>query len=86
VLNVLEDVKNKIRIMKPGKAAGGRACRRHAGGRHGRRRRHRREDGNALWLTTTDFLTPTTLSMVEIGEAAAEAQVDAGVLRSRHKA
>ena len=70
VLTLLNDVKSKIRIMTPigegswrqsllvGAPAVGTVDVSAIDA----------DIGDALWMTTTDFLTPTTLSMVEIGQ------------------
>ena len=70
VLSLLNDVKSKIRIMTPigegswrqsllvGAPAVGTVDVSAIDA----------DIGDALWMTTTDFLTPTTLSMVEIGQ------------------
>lgn len=70
VLTLLNDVKSKIRIMTPigegswrqsllvGAPAVGTVDVNAIDA----------DIGDALWMTTTDFLTPTTLSMVEIGQ------------------
>ncbi|WP_242112557.1 prolyl oligopeptidase family serine peptidase [Luteimonas aquatica] len=70
VLNVLDDVKNKLSVLTPGK--------------DGWKRGDfvgapsfgtlvvdavDDEDSDAVWLTATDFLTPTTLSLAEVGKA-----------------
>ena len=66
-----EDVKNRLS-----------ACSRPAQGRLGEVRVRRRarpsapwacgavdaDDSDAVWLTATDFLTPTTLSLAEVGQ------------------
>jgi prolyl oligopeptidase len=70
VVTLLNDVKSKIRIMTPigegswrqsllvGAPAVGTVD---VGAVDA-------DEGDALWMTTTDFLTPTTLSLVEIGQ------------------
>lgn len=70
VLNVMEDVKNRLVVLTPGA--------------HGWARSDFTgapamgtvavaavdpDASNAVWLTATDFLTPTTLSLAEIGKA-----------------
>src|SRR5690606_33243983 len=71
VLNVLDDVKNRLRVLTPpadGKGAwasapfpgapeiGTLAV-----------RAVDRDEGDAVWLTATDYLTPTTLSLADLG-------------------
>ncbi len=70
VLNLLSDVKSKVRVMTPigegswrqsllvGAPAVGTVG---VGAVDA-------DNSDALWMTTTDFLTPTTLSLVEIGQ------------------
>jgi prolyl oligopeptidase len=70
VLNLLSDVKNKVRVMTPigegswrqsllvGAPAVGTVG---VGAVDA-------DNSDALWMTTTDFLTPPTLSLVEIGQ------------------
>ena len=66
VLNVMEDVKNRLFVLKPGKMwskvplAGAPGI-----GTVGVAAVDA-DDSNAVWLTATDFLTPTTLSIAEI--------------------
>ena len=68
VLNVMEDVKNRLSVLTPGKTGWTKAdfvgaptigtisvSAVDA------------DDSNAVWLTATDFLTPTTLSIAEVG-------------------
>ena len=69
VLNVLDDVKHRLRVLTPGDASwttsefvgaprigtlGVRAV--------------DPDESDAVWLTATDYLTPTTLSLAEIGQ------------------
>ena len=69
VLNVMEDVKNRLSVLTPGKAAWA---------------KHDfvgaptigtvgvsavdADDSNAVWLTATDFLSPTTLSIATVAD------------------
>jgi prolyl oligopeptidase PreP (S9A serine peptidase family) len=55
-------------VLTPGRDVDEGAVRRRADHRHDRRGRGGRDDSDAVWLTATDFLTPTTLSMAEIGQ------------------
>ena len=68
VLNVMQDVKNRLSVLTPGK--GGWAKSTFVGaptiGTLGVGAVDA-DDSNAVWLTATDFLTPTTLSIAEIG-------------------
>jgi prolyl oligopeptidase len=72
VLNVLEDVKNRLSVLTPGKA--GWARREFTGaptfGTLGVSAVDP-DTSDAVWLTATDYLTPTTLSLAEIGKAPA---------------
>jgi prolyl oligopeptidase len=72
VLNVLEDVKNKLTVLTPG--ANGWARRPLAGvpefGTVSARAVDS-DESDALWLTVTDFLTPSTLMLGDAGEGAA---------------
>ena len=69
VLNVMEDVKNKLAVLTPGAGEWKRSDFVGAptigtidiGAVDA-------DDSNAVWLTSTDFLSPTTLSIAEIGE------------------
>ena len=76
VINVLEDVKNRLSVLTPGDA--------------GWARRPLADvpalgtisasavdsdESDALWLTVTDYLTPTTLMLADAGEDAAKPQV-----------
>jgi len=70
VLNVLEDVKNRLSVLTPGE--GGWKKRAFVGapafgtievGAVDD------DDSDALWLTATDYLTPTTLSLAQVGQA-----------------
>jgi prolyl oligopeptidase len=67
VLNVMEDVKNRLFVLKPGKMwstqvpfVGAPTIGTVGVGAVDD------EDSNAVWLTATDFLTPTTLSIAEM--------------------
>jgi prolyl oligopeptidase len=72
VLNVLDDVKNRLRVLTPG--ANGWATSDFVGaptiGTLGVRAVDD-DDSDAVWLTATDYLTPTTLSLAELGTGAA---------------
>ena len=76
VINVLEDVKNRLSVLTPGDA--------------GWARRPLADtpvlgtisasavdsdESDALWLTVTDYLTPTTLMLADAGEDAAKPEV-----------
>lgn len=70
VLNVLEDVKNKLSVLTPGKDGwktsaftGAPAMGTIGVGAVDS------DESDAVWLTVTDYLTPTTLSLAEIGQA-----------------
>ena len=69
VLNVMEDVKNKVSVLTPGK--GGWTAAGFVGaptiGTVGVGAVDD-EGSNAVWLTATDFVTPTTLSIADIGK------------------
>ena len=70
VLNVLEDVKNRLSVLTPG--ADGWARSEFTGapafGTLGVSAVDS-DQSDAVWLTATDYLTPTTLSMATIGQA-----------------
>lgn len=70
VLNVLEDVKNRLSVLTPGKDGWARSA--FAGaptfGTLGVSAVDP-DESDAVWLTATDYLTPTTLSLATIGEA-----------------
>ncbi|HMT38034.1 MAG TPA: prolyl oligopeptidase family serine peptidase [Thermomonas sp.] len=70
VLNVMEDVKNRLSVLTPGKDGWTRSAFVGAPsiGTVGVGAVDA-DDSNAVWLTATDFLTPTTLSIAEIGRA-----------------
>ena len=70
VLNVMEDVKNRLSVLTPGKDGWARSAFVGAPsiGTVGVAAVDA-DDSNAVWLTATDFLTPTTLSLAEIGRA-----------------
>jgi prolyl oligopeptidase len=69
VLNILDDVKNRLRVLTPG--ADGWAESEFVGapqlGTLGVGAVDA-DESDAVWLTATDYLTPTTLSIAEIGE------------------
>ena len=68
VLNVMEDVKNRLFVLTPGKAEWAKSDFVGAPtiGTIGVGAVDA-DDSNAVWLTATDFLSPTTLSIAEIG-------------------
>ena len=70
ILNVMDDVKNRLSVLTPSK--NGWATTAFEGaptiGTVGVAAVDP-DDSNALWLTSTDFLSPTTLSIVEVGNA-----------------
>ena len=70
VLNVLDDVKSRLSVLTPG-AVGWTTTKLMGAPEIGTVEVGAvdDEDSDALWMTVTDFLTPTTLSLVEIGEA-----------------
>ena len=76
VLNVLEDVKNRLTVLTPGEAGWSRRPLEGlpefgavgAGAVDA-------DESDALWLTVTDFLTPTTLMLGDAGEGAAAPEV-----------
>jgi prolyl oligopeptidase len=69
VLNVLEDVKSKLSVLTPGENGWARSAFAGApeigtvavGAVDA-------DESDAVWLTATDFLTPTTLSLAQIGQ------------------
>lgn len=70
VLNVMEDVKNRLKVLTPGKGdwkesqfTGAPSIGTVAVSAVDR------DESNDVWLTVTDFLTPTTLSIAELGHA-----------------
>ncbi|TLX22665.1 prolyl oligopeptidase family serine peptidase [Thermomonas fusca] len=69
VLNVMEDVKNRLSVLTPGKDGWAKSAFVGAPGIGtlgvGA---VDADDSNAVWLTATDFLTPTTLSIAEVGK------------------
>jgi len=73
VLNVLEDVKNKLTVLTPGVDGW---SRRPLEGLPAfgtiSARAVDADESDALWLTVTDYLTPTTLLLGDAGEGAAE--------------
>ena len=68
VLNVMEDVKNRLSVLTPGKNGWAKSAFVGAPtiGTIGVGAVDA-DDSNAVWLTATDFLTPTTLSIAEVG-------------------
>ncbi|WP_028838579.1 prolyl oligopeptidase family serine peptidase [Thermomonas fusca] len=68
VLNVMEDVKNRLSVLTPGKNGWAKSAFVGAPtiGTIGVGAVDA-DDRNAVWLTATDFLTPTTLSIAEVG-------------------
>jgi len=69
VLNVLDDVKNKLSVLTPGEGGWKRSefVGAPAFGTLGVGAVDE-DDSDAVWLTATDYLTPTTLSWAEIGQ------------------
>ncbi|WP_240125694.1 prolyl oligopeptidase family serine peptidase [Thermomonas alba] len=70
ILNVMEDVKNRLSVLTPGKA--GWTASAFVGAPAIGSVSVSAVDpdaSNAVWLTATDFLTPTTLSLAEVGKA-----------------
>ena len=69
VLNILDDVKNRLEVLTPAKGSWNRAPLVGApsfgtisvGAVD-------REESDALWMTSADYLTPSTLSLVQIGQ------------------
>ena len=76
VLNVLEDVKNRLSVLTPGEDSW---SRRPLGGvpEFGTIGASAvdSDESDALWLTVTDYLTPTTLMLGDAGEAAPAPEV-----------
>ncbi|MFO1453902.1 MAG: prolyl oligopeptidase family serine peptidase [Lysobacterales bacterium] len=70
ILNVMDDVKNRLSVFTPGKQGWGSTAFVGAPGigTVGVSPVDP-DDSNALWLTSTDFLSPTTLSIVDVGNA-----------------
>ncbi len=72
VLNVLDDVKNRLRVLTPAADGSAWATSEFAGapqiGTLGVRAVDS-DESDAVWLTATDYLTPTTLSLADIGKA-----------------
>jgi prolyl oligopeptidase len=69
ILNVMEDVKNRLFVLTPGKDGwvksdfvGAPVIGTTGIGAVDA------DDSNAVWLTSTDFVTPTTLSIAEVGQ------------------
>lgn len=69
VLNVLDDVKNKLSVLTPG-TGGWKKSEFIGAPAFGTLAVGAVDDdqSDAVWLTATDYLTPTTLSLVEIGQ------------------
>lgn len=69
ILNVMEDVKNRLTVLTPGKDGWAKSAFVGAPtiGTIGVGAVDA-DDSNALWLTVTDFVTPTTLSIAEVGQ------------------
>ncbi len=69
VLNVLEDVKNKLSVLTPGEGGWKKSAfvGAPAFGTLGVSAVDA-DESDAVWLTATDYLTPTTLSLAEIGQ------------------
>ncbi|TKR31136.1 S9 family peptidase [Luteimonas gilva] len=69
VLNVLDDVKNRLSVLTPGEGAWkkGEFVGAPKFGTLGVAAVDS-DDSDAVWLTATDYLTPTTLSLAEIGK------------------
>ena len=69
VLNVMEDVKNRLSVLTPGKDGWAKAAFVGAPtiGTVGVDAVDA-DDSNAVWLTATDFLTPTTLAIAGLGQ------------------
>src|SRR5690606_2140828 len=69
VLNVLEDVKNRLHVLTPGKDGWKRSefVGAPAFGTLGVSAVDS-DESDAVWLTATDYLTPTTLSLATIGQ------------------
>lgn len=70
VLNVLEDVKNRLSVLTPGEGGWARSAFTGAPafGTLGVSAVDS-DESDAVWLTATDYLTPTTLSLAQIGQA-----------------
>lgn len=70
ILNVMDHVKNRLSVFTPGKQGWGSTAFVGAPsiGTVGVSPVDP-DDSNALWLTSTDFLSPTTLSIVDVGNA-----------------
>jgi prolyl oligopeptidase len=70
ILNVMDHVKNRLSVFTPGKQVWGSTAFVGAPGigTVGVSPVDP-DDSNALWLTSTDFLSPTTLSIVDVGNA-----------------
>lgn len=70
VVNVLDDVKNRLSVLTP---AAGQWTRREFTGAPSFGTLDvaavDRDDSDAVWLTATDYLTPTTLSLAQLGQA-----------------
>ncbi len=70
VLNVLEDVKNRLSVLTPGEGGWARSAFTGAPafGTLGVSAVDS-DESDAVWLTATDYLTPTTLSLAQVGQA-----------------
>ncbi|UNK48633.1 prolyl oligopeptidase family serine peptidase [Lysobacter sp. S4-A87] len=73
VLNVLDDVKNRLSVLTPGDKAWKHSEFTGAPG-FGTLAVSAvdEDDSDAVWLTATDYLTPTTLSLAQVGERPGE--------------
>ncbi|MEQ4574647.1 MAG: prolyl oligopeptidase family serine peptidase [Gammaproteobacteria bacterium] len=76
VLNVLEDVKSRLSVLTPGDAQGASRDRWKKSAFAGAPEFGTvqvgavdSDESDAVWLTVTDYLTPTTLALAEIGKA-----------------
>ena len=69
ILNVMEDVKNQLSVLTPGKDGWAKTTFVGAPtiGTVGVAAVDA-DDSNAVWLTSTDFLSPTTLSLADVGQ------------------
>ena len=76
VLNVLEDVKNVVSVLTPGESGW---SRRPFGDRQGigtvAVAAVDADDSDAVWVTTSSYLTPTTLSLADVSTQAAPEQL-----------
>ncbi|WP_187770810.1 prolyl oligopeptidase family serine peptidase [Cognatilysobacter lacus] len=72
VLNVLEDVKNRLSVLTPGAEGWARSAFTGAPAFGTLEvKAVDPDESDAVWLTATDYLTPTTLSLATIGQAPA---------------